>query len=636
MAALIYDSLLLVKDSVVGRTLSWRTKRWLNFRRDVWGFDRGSLDLASAAQIKVAMCRAWQFAEVHVRRFPELNFARPSWVVKPTNFNWLPPTKTLAEGLGVGLNIDSKSSEESGNEKEEESESESGNEDQSSVEEEEADDEASSQEEQDSSKKSPYRGVSWSQGKWVASIGHRGSTHYLGRYIDELAAARAYDMAARRRHKEQARLNFPLAHASSVQRSSDEDEDNDEPASGVDASDSSEEEESDSEEDDEASKSRFRGVRRKGLRWQAQMTHSGKCHYLGTFDDEEEAARAFDAAARQHRGDHAEVNFSADKDEDSSEDDDEEEAPAEGNESEENDDSDSAEHPRSEREEAAGRAQRHTKGKTSVYRGVSWSKRCQKWRVVIRHSGSQHGVGSFTDELMAAQAYDAAARQHHKERAQLNFPAAGSSSREEESDSSEDDSSSDDPESSEERAHLDSPTVSAAQSRKRPGQALTHAVAKRRNPRRSNFAQGRWSSAEHEAFLRGLQTHGRDWGKIAQLVRSRTPQQCQKHTRLVGLREGGFAPSAASRQQQQEQRPQLQNSRQFPCRQQRQQQQQPRQQRQWRLHRQCQDSRHTRQHKRKRGGEDVAQQMRASSEQMEPCCTVCGAAGRRHKWYVSA
>ncbi len=53
--------------------------------------------------------------------------------------------------------------------------------------------------------------------------------------------------------------------------------------------------------------SQFAGVSwvKNERKWLAQLVHQGEKHFLGTFSDEEEAARAFDVAARRLRGDQA-------------------------------------------------------------------------------------------------------------------------------------------------------------------------------------------------------------------------------------------------------------------------------------------------------------------------------------------
>ena len=57
---------------------------------------------------------------------------------------------------------------------------------------------------------SRYRGVSFSKrkGKWFAAIRANGRKLWLGYFDNELDAAKAYDAAARKYHKEFAQLNF--------------------------------------------------------------------------------------------------------------------------------------------------------------------------------------------------------------------------------------------------------------------------------------------------------------------------------------------------------------------------------------------------------------------------------------------
>jgi hypothetical protein len=59
--------------------------------------------------------------------------------------------------------------------------------------------------------KSGFKGVYWDKlnNKWAARIGYNSKSIYLGGFKDPSAAARAYDRAARRYHKDFARLNFP-------------------------------------------------------------------------------------------------------------------------------------------------------------------------------------------------------------------------------------------------------------------------------------------------------------------------------------------------------------------------------------------------------------------------------------------
>lgn len=58
---------------------------------------------------------------------------------------------------------------------------------------------------------SKFRGVCWSMraGKWTVRIRALGIKKYVGFFVDEKAAAKAYDTAAKIYHGEGAKLNFP-------------------------------------------------------------------------------------------------------------------------------------------------------------------------------------------------------------------------------------------------------------------------------------------------------------------------------------------------------------------------------------------------------------------------------------------
>ena len=59
---------------------------------------------------------------------------------------------------------------------------------------------------------------------------------------------------------------------------------------------------------------------------------------------------------------------------------------------------------------------------TSKYLGVSFRAERGVWRACIRGDGKQRFLGSFTDEIEAAKAYDKAAQRYFGDFARLNFP----------------------------------------------------------------------------------------------------------------------------------------------------------------------------------------------------------------------
>ena len=60
----------------------------------------------------------------------------------------------------------------------------------------------------------------------------------------------------------------------------------------------------------------------------------------------------------------------------------------------------------------------------SAYKGITWNRQHRKWLTRIGTSTGRMFLGLFTDEVEAARAYDAAARELFGEYAYLNFPDA--------------------------------------------------------------------------------------------------------------------------------------------------------------------------------------------------------------------
>lgn len=58
----------------------------------------------------------------------------------------------------------------------------------------------------------------------------------------------------------------------------------------------------------------------------------------------------------------------------------------------------------------------------SKYIGLSWQNSSNKWRVRMRVAGKSKHIGYFTDERLAAKAYDAAAIELYGSKLELNFP----------------------------------------------------------------------------------------------------------------------------------------------------------------------------------------------------------------------
>lgn len=63
---------------------------------------------------------------------------------------------------------------------------------------------------------------------------------------------------------------------------------------------------------------------------------------------------------------------------------------------------------------------------SSKYKGVSWNKKARKWVAYITHNHDRIHLGTFTEEVLAAKAYDDAAKALFGNFASLNLKEANS------------------------------------------------------------------------------------------------------------------------------------------------------------------------------------------------------------------
>jgi len=143
--------------------------------------------------------------------------------------------------------------------------------------------------------KSGFYGVRADGKRWVALIRFGGKQQRLGIYDTKQEAALAYDWASRKHKGDKALCNYDSIEAAEAAAAA--------AAPGCTLA------RLKILQPKTRPKSNFYGVSVNGKRWKARLRYGGKEHNLGTYNTKEEAALAYDRAARQHKGAKAVCNF---------------------------------------------------------------------------------------------------------------------------------------------------------------------------------------------------------------------------------------------------------------------------------------------------------------------------------------
>ena len=238
---------------------------------------------------------------------------------------------------------------------------------------------------------SRFVGVSARYGRWCTQISLDNVITPFGSFDTEEEAARCYDDAVRKHRGPGAPVNFPVPGSGERQAVKGQQINQ----YSFDTKGAPAVNQYSSRQRKPNPSSRHKGVHwnRQQRKWQVTISVDGKSRFGGRFRDEEEAARAYDAALRERRVPNPEVNFPV---------------PGSG-------------------ERRAVKGQSRPSYTTSRFMGVN--KRGERGEAVIKHGGKRYYLGMFPSEEAAARAYDAEARKHRGPNPVVNFPVPGSGER---------------------------------------------------------------------------------------------------------------------------------------------------------------------------------------------------------------
>lgn len=198
---------------------------------------------------------------------------------------------------------------------------------------------------EDTKKKSSiYKGVYFNKmiEKWIVNIYKDGKDIYVGRYDLELDAAKAYNIKAKELFGHKADLNEVPDEIIQEQKEQT---------------------------------SKYRGVFFKNKKWNSQIVKDKIKHPLGSFDNEKDAARAYNKKIIELSINKSKLNILSDEDN-----------PGPSNVKESDSESSSDDE--------------------DSFHGMSYHKKSNKWRVVITKDGIIHNVGAYKEKKEAALAYN--------------------------------------------------------------------------------------------------------------------------------------------------------------------------------------------------------------------------------------